>query len=189
VLLALYAFKKINFMKKNLLFIFLFAVTASILSCGEPTPEKADAVENKTEAESKEPAAKPASNTIVNLSSISGKTLAEVEAVLGKAESTEKASPSGTPCKENPCDKAFFQSGKYEIVFINGKADWITINNLSEYTLSETNIELLGFTLTPPVSSNTTVIRWEDVDGIGQVSFFNNGSGKIDYANIKVATK
>jgi hypothetical protein len=156
------------------------ALSVFIYSCGEPStkePEKADA-------------GKSPSTTIVNLKTIAGKTSQEVEAILGKAESTEKASPSGTPCKENPCDKSLYQSGKFEIIYINGKADWITINNVSDHALNDKNIELLGLPASEPAFNNpTSTIRWEAVEGINSISFFNNGSGKIDYINIKTATK
>ncbi len=130
------------------------------------------------------------SDVIVNLSEIVGKPLSEVEKLLGKANKIEKAKPSGTPCKENPCDKAFFDSEKIEILFINGKADWITINDVSKYPLDENNIKLLGYPKSSPSFSNpSTVIRWSNVDGIKEIDFFNNGSGKIEYIYVKVKTE
>jgi len=164
--------------------LFFFILSLLICSCGDSSSKEAD----KTSGENTNQT-KPAASSVVNLPGIAGKTMAEVEAVLGKAESTEKANPSGTPCKENPCDKAFYQSGKFEILFINGKSDWITINNLSDHELSENNIELLGLPRSAPAFNNPAItIRWEAVEGIKTISFFNNGSGKIDYVNIKVTT-
>jgi hypothetical protein len=167
-------------MKNFATIVFSLALSAFIYSCGEPSTKEAE----------KADAGKSTATTIVNLKTIAGKSIQEVEAVLGKAESTEKASPSDTPCKENPCDKAFYQSGKFEIIYINGKADWITINNVSDHELNDKNIELLGLPASAPAFNNAaSVIRWEAVEGINTISFFNNGSGKIDYVNIKTATK
>jgi hypothetical protein len=175
-------------MKKHFLFISCLALTTIIYSCGEATVE----TEKPTETVSEQPAADKtaAPKTIIDLNSIAGKSAADVEKVLGKAESTDKAKPSGTPCEDSPCDKSSYQSGKYEIVFINGKADWITINNLSDYTLDVNAVELLGLPSTSPVFDNpTSVIRWEGVNDIAKISFFSNGAGKISYADIKVATE
>lgn len=84
----------------------------------------------------------------------------------------------------------FFQSEKYEVLFINNVADWITINNTSNNILDENVIQLLGLPKTSPSFNNiSTVLRWDNLDGIKEISFFNNGSDKIDYIYIKVNTK
>ena len=56
---------------------------------------------------------------------IAGKSPEEVASVLGEPTRTEQVNPSSTPC---PCDKLFYKGGELEIVYINGIADWITIN-------------------------------------------------------------
>jgi len=162
----------------------LFSVAVFFMaSCGGSGSNAAAADSKKTES--------PASgiNPVVNISTLIGKTLAETESALGKADHVEKASPGGTPCKDNPCDKASFQSGKYEIVFIDGKADWITIYQLSTYDLNNDAIALLGLPKSPPTISNTVMLSWENVEGIKDIRFFNNGSNKIDYVYVKANTK
>ena len=162
----------------------LFSVAVTfIISCGGSDSNAAAADSKKTES--------PASDIkpVVNISTLIGKTLAESESVLGKADNVEKVSPGKTPCKENPCDKASFQSGKYEIVFIDGKADWITINQVSAYDLNNDAIALLGLPKSDPATSNTTMLRWENVEGIKEIRFFNNGSNKIDYIYVMANTK
>jgi len=64
---------------------------------------------------------------IVNVDNLARKSKDAIERLLGKPNETEKVSPSNTPC---PCDKYFYLEGLIEIVFINGQADWITINNV-----------------------------------------------------------
>ena len=117
---------------------------------------------------------------ILKISDLIGKTLLEAEAILGEATEINKVSPSNTPCKETPCDKAIFQSGKYEIVFIDDRADWITINEVSNYNLDENAIQLLGLPKSNPSFSNPPmVIRWEDIENIREISFFNNGLTRL----------
>lgn len=62
------------------------------------------------------------------LSKIAGKNLSEVESYLGKFTKAEKVNPSGVSC---PCHKYYFKGDEVEIVFINDKADWITISKPS----------------------------------------------------------
>ena len=159
-------------MKKIILISYSFFL-AILFACSSGTTED-KASENKVQK-------------IINLKDIAGKQLSDVEKVLGTAEKTEKAQPSGTPCKQTPCDKMFFQNGKFEVLFINKVADWITINNTSQNELNENVIELLGLTKKSPTFKNiSNVIRWENIEGIKEISFFNNGSNKVDYIYIKV---
>lgn len=62
------------------------------------------------------------------LSKIAGKNLSEVESYLGKFTKSEKVNPLGVSC---PCRKYYFKGDEIEIVFINDKADWITISKPS----------------------------------------------------------
>lgn len=126
---------------------------------------------------------------IIDVRTIVGKTEIEIEKILGKTESSEKVSPSGTPCKNTPCEKKFYQKNKFEIVYIDGKSDWITINDVSTFTFNAENIILLGLSSTTPSSENTNVIKWNDIENINEVTFFNNGEDKIDYIYIKAVTK
>lgn len=65
-------------------------------------------------------------NYYVEVPSIAGKNKKEIEMILGKPNKKEKVTPSKTPC---PCDKYYYINNLVEIVFINGVADWITVNN------------------------------------------------------------
>jgi hypothetical protein len=149
--------------------------------------------ENKTsQTENKESTAQATSvkiDTVVNIADIASKTMKEVNKLLGKPNSMDKAKPSGTPCKNNPCDKAFYKDSKFEIIFINKVADWITINNVSNLPMNEDLITSLGLPKTKPSFSNPlNEIRWTNINGFKEISFFNNGSNKVDYIYIKTNT-
>lgn len=122
---------------------------------------------------------------IIDILSIVGKGKSGVEKVLGESESSEKIKPSNTPCKDKACDKLTYKSGKYEVVFINNKADWITIYNVSEFDTDVNAIELLGLKHAEPEFNNPlNVIRWKNIENIKEINFFDNGSGKLDYIYI-----
>lgn len=57
------------------------------------------------------------------MTQVAGKPKAAVEKVLGKADACETVSPS----KVGKVPKCVFKGGRVEVVFINGKADWITV--------------------------------------------------------------
>ncbi len=167
---------------KNL--ITLFISVLFLVSCGNSKTENekdSNKNENQINSEKKE--------NIIDIKTIIGKTENEIEKILGKAENSEKVSPSNTPCKENPCEKKFYQKNKFEIVFIDGKSDWITINNVSNFDFNSENITLLGLKSTMPKYENDMSIDWNDIENINELTFFNNGENKIDYIYIKAFTK
>ena len=128
--------------------------------------------------------------TVINITNIANKKIKEVNKLLGKPNNIGKAKPSGTPCKINPCDKAYYKDGKFEIIFINKVADWITINDVSNLPMNEDLITSLGLPKTKPSFSNpSNVIRWAHIKGFEEISFFNNGSDKVDYIYIKTNTR
>ncbi|MGE8344048.1 MAG: hypothetical protein ACN6OI_23710 [Flavobacterium sp.] len=133
---------------------------------------------------------KSTKEVIVDIKKIVGKNKEEVAKILGKSDKVEPFSESSTPCKDIPCEKAFYQKDKFEIIFINGKSDWITINDLSKYDFSEENIEILGLPSSVPDFKNPRdLIRWKNIEGVNEINIFNNGSDKISYAYIKVKTE
>lgn len=133
---------------------------------------------------------KSTKEVIVDIKKIVGKNKEEVAKILGKSDKVELFSESSTPCKDTPCEKAFYQKDKFEIIFINGKSDWITINDLSQYDFSEDIIEILGLPYSVPDFKNPRdLIRWKNIEGVNEINIFNNGSDKISYAYIKVTTE
>jgi hypothetical protein len=62
---------------------------------------------------------------LMRISDIAGKTPEQVSTVLGLPTKTEMVKPSRTPC---PCTLHYYKGEIVEIVFMNGKADWISVN-------------------------------------------------------------
>lgn len=112
-------------------------------------------------------------SVILDLTQIANKTEKEVEKTLDKAEKSEII--KGYPCENANCKKAFYKSEKIEIIFKEGKANRITINETTDLTDKENALELLGLKNKKPTFKNTgNVIRWENVDGIAEISCFTN---------------
>jgi len=167
-------------MKKSISLLLLLFI---IYACESSKKNQVEDVSNEQlETQKKE--------LIIDILSIVGKDKTAVERVLGKPENREIVKPSNTPCVNKGCDKLIYKSGKYEVVFINEKADWITISNVSKFDTTIETIGLLGLEIAEPdFNSPLNVIRWKDIQNIKEINFFDNGSGKLDYIYIKSETE
>lgn len=120
-----------------------------------------------------------AAGPVFDVLAIAGKTKQQVSGELGKPQSC------GTSKYGEKCSYA---KGETEIVFINGKADWITIEAMDQVNYSGAAITSLGFKAAKPTLLNNFTIRWESIQGIKEVSVFPVGS-VVGYAYVKVSTK
>ena len=110
---------------------------------------------------------------IIDIKEIAGKSLAEVEQVLSKSEAQETV--TGYPCKNIDCTRNHFQNGKYEIIFREGVANRITINNTPDLSSTESAITALGLPNSNATFANpNTVMRWNNVAGLDEVAFFTD---------------
>lgn len=116
---------------------------------------------------------------VVDVTQIAGKTEAAVSAYLGAPSDCGK-SKYGKKCQ--------YSKGETEIVFINGKADWITIEGMDSIPFTKAALTALGLKVRHPSFSSDYSLKWNSIQGIGEISIFKGGS-KSDYAYIKVATK
>lgn len=115
---------------------------------------------------------------IAEVPKIAGKNQEQVAKLLGKPGSCSKI-------KYGPkCD---YKDGQIEIVFIKGKADWITIKGLEKLPFSEDTIKVIGFSPRAPEVAMPIVKRWENIQGLMEVSLFKGQIGS-DYAYIKAYT-
>lgn len=116
---------------------------------------------------------------VVDVLKIAGKSKNAVASVLGNELSCGK-SKYGEKCQ--------YQKGETEIVFINGKADWITIEGIDHLPFSSKALDAIGLKNTKPTFSNGSTLRWSSIQGLMEVSIFK-GASTSDYAYIKVRTK
>ena len=117
--------------------------------------------------------------TLVDMTKIAGKSENEVSVYLGQPSSCG-SSKYGKKCQ--------YQKGETEIVFINGKADWITVEGIDHIPFSKSALRAIGLKEARPSFSNNFMLRWDSIQGLMEVSIFK-GASKSDYAYIKVKTK
>lgn len=115
---------------------------------------------------------------VVDLARIAGKTKEEVAMVLGKPDSILTVKGG---------EQARYGKGDIEIVFVKGKADWITVGALAEVPFAPKALEALGLKETPPSFGNRHVMRWKTLPGLLEVAIFP-GQKNCDYAYVEVFT-
>lgn len=116
---------------------------------------------------------------VVELSQIAGKAKGDVAKVLGEPDSVSQTK-SG--------EKAHYKKGDIEIVFVNGKADWITVSAMGDVPFSPAALTVLGLKESPPSFKNANVIRWQGIPGFVEIAVFP-GHKNCDYAYIEVLTR
>ena len=86
--------------------------------------------------------------------------------------------------------KHVYRGGKIEIVFVDGKADWIILYDTAGLTFDKWALPKLGLPVHRPTYTNRpSVISWTNIANIQEVSLFGNESGRVSYALIVVRTK
>lgn len=123
----------------------------------------------------------PASFTapLIDVLKVVGKNPLQVSEVLG--------TPTG--CAESKYGrKCAYSIAETEIVFINGKADWITVNGIDNVPFDNEVLTSLGIKPKAPVFKNSFTLRWTSIQGLKEVTVFK-GVKNSDYAYIKALTK
>ena len=116
------------------------------------------------------------------IKNIIGHSEKEVAAILGKSTELEDIKLNG---KKNP--KYGYKDEAIEIVYIDGKADWITLT-LNNGTYDKTALGIIGLPIAEPTISNKNVIRWQNHEGMLSISLFPKTDGTINYFYIKTVT-
>ncbi len=112
----------------------------------------------------------------VDVSKLAGRTVNEVNALLGQPSSQEKIREG---------NNLIYQQKDVEVVFQNAKANLITISNLESIPFTPSAITSLGLPLSKPSFASDAVLRWKNVQGIAEISIFRGQQG-CDGANIVV---
>ena len=119
------------------------------------------------------------SAVLIDVTKIAGKSLGEVNKIIGVA----------TKCIDSKYGKkCTYALAETEIVYINGKADWITVEGIDDIPFDSAAIESIGLPTIKPTFKNSFTIRYSGIAGLREVSLFK-GSNNSDYAYIKAFTK
>jgi hypothetical protein len=165
----------------------LLIAAVSCLACGSKTEEARKQREasarqlamDLAKRRQAEPLPAPTSPLLFDVFKLAGATKARAEAVLGE--------PSRCEFQSYGQDCSFARTG-VEIVFRNGKADWITIPAVG-VPFAAGSIASIGLAPARPAFSNENVIRWKEIQGLLEVSLFPGRGGKADYFYVLSRTR
>ncbi len=103
---------------------------------------------------------------IIDVKQIAGKSVDEVATILGQP----------VACRDTyqglSCD---YKSTDTEIIYINDKADWITIGGFEELEYNYRAIEKIGLRPVLPVVQNPFRMHWDSHQGFAIVSVYSSG--------------
>lgn len=126
---------------------------------------------------------------IVNIREVAGKTPDEVSNYLGPAKKLYDVKDRRSGCgKDKECPKFSYRKDSIEVAFINGKADWITVN-VNGKKWEESAIELIGLSKTPPTGKAPGAFRWTNIEGFNEVAVFPGKGDEISMFYIKTVTE
>ena len=159
-------------------FLFLIILIVSALS---PEVRKKPVVKDEknqaTDSQGVDRHEEPGVQLVFDVASVIKKDRQAVANAIGKP----------TECGKSKAGERCFYPNDIEIVFISGKADWITLPSFG-LPFSMESIKKLGLSGSP-VTKNPNVITWKNIQGILEISMFPGQSGQIDYVYIKASTK
>lgn len=124
----------------------------------------------KVEVEEKKP--------ILDILTIIGKNQGQIQQIIGSPINCANTK-FGVKCSYN--------SVVSEIIFIQDKADWITVDKLKGIPFDRTAPRMLGLNLQEPTFENEYMMRWSSALGLKEVQLFK-GANNSDYVYIKSYT-
>lgn len=119
-----------------------------------------------------------AAEPVLPILTIAGKKKADVDAAIGNPTA---------------CDvvklvlKCYYKKGDTTVVFIDNKADRITVEALDQVALAQDALPALGLKTVPPAFQDTKIARWSHIHGILEITAFQ-AAQRVDYALVKVRT-
>ena len=123
---------------------------------------------------------------LLDIRTVAGADPVAVEKVLGKAEKLDPVKNRRSGC--TACPKFAYKNGAIEIVYINGKADWLTLN-LKGGKWDENAIEMLALPPATPTGKAPGAIRWEgNIPGFREIAVFPAEDQTIQYFYVKTVT-
>lgn len=112
----------------------------------------------------------------VRLGAFAGKRRDEAEAVVGKPYDCEQSLYS---------ERCRYPQG-VEIVYIDGRADWITVSlGYGRHPLAAETLQQLGIPAAPPQQADAHRLRWNQLPGLRELELVGDDNGAM-YARIKV---
>lgn len=118
---------------------------------------------------------------VLKLADVAGKTSEAVRAALGAPMYCEDSLYS---------HRCRYQPGDTEIVFIDGRADWITVTHLGDTPLKPEILNRIGLATTVPTEQHDGELVWSGLSGLHEVRAESEAGGedRVEFIRVKVRT-
>jgi hypothetical protein len=120
---------------------------------------------------------------VLNVPAVAGKTEAEVARLLGPSERSD-----GVVVGDRV--KHMYHGGTIEVVFVNGRADWIKLHEAFRLPFNGEALRKLGLPAAKPNYVNPThVMSWNKLPNIKEVTLYAGPNGRVSSAIVCVRTR
>lgn len=123
---------------------------------------------------------------VIDIKSVSNKSESEVKKLLGDGQIQKPWSDKKAGCAS--CPRISYKGDSVEVIFVNGKSDRITVNNIPYPLQPEAVLASLGLQEAQASFSNEGLIRWNNVPGFHEITASGN-ERQIDYILIQTKTE
>ena len=128
------------------------------------------------------PAVRALPRLTFNVPSVAGKSVAEVERILGRPDGRSGLSLVGQV-------RHTYRRGAVEVVFVDDKAGWIKLHDTRGLPFSRDALVRLGLPPRKPTYVNRNhVMSWDNISNLREVSLYAGSSG-VSYVLVCAATR
>lgn len=156
-----------------LLVVFAFWLIGKLFGGPDPSPRAAPPP----------PPPPPVVATAFELSAVAGKTPNDLAVILGQPTSQDTTTVNGAVSA-----MWTYRGGEIEVVYVDGKADWITFNPSSPLRYLPASLAAIGVHPREPTTRAQAAMRWTNIPGVREVSMFPGQGAMLSYIYIKTRT-
>lgn len=124
-----------------------------------------------------------AGEPVIEIPAIAGRSRDEISARYGEPDSMKTEQVNG---REYPV--GYYGDGAFEVVFVNGSGEWLTIWGRGRIPYSEAALPAMGLAARRPTEETQIGLRWENIPGILELNLFSSDvePGTAHYAFVEV---